>query len=810
MSTVQGVVERITYRNEQSFYTVVRLVEESGTRTQAGQDGQLRGASGRRGEGAVRKGAFTAVGVFLTINCGETMRLTGEWTSHPEYGLQFKMSEYEVLSPATLEGIERYLSSGIIKGIGPATARKIVRRFGLDTLDVLMADPARIAEIEGVGPKKAGTIAQGLQEHREIQDVMVFLRGHGVSPGFATRIFRRYGKRTVEMVRENPYRLAEDVLGIGFRTADKIAQDLGVAPDSPKRIAAHLVHLLNEGVADGHVFVPEEDLIETTGNILEVDPSLARTALGHLERAGTVVIERSPDSSGRPPEEAAEALDGLPEDRAGSEPGPTLVEPSRSLGVVSRAYLPAFYHAEKSAALRLASLVRQHSSPALLASPESFDDEIDAELELFCQELGLTLAPAQESAVRQAVNHGLLVVTGGPGTGKTTIVRAIVGLLERRGMRVMLASPTGRAAQRLREATGREAKTVHRLLEFKFDEAQGLRFGRDDTNPLSTDAVIVDEASMIDLLLMNSLLKALRPGTRLVLVGDVDQLPSVGAGSVLREVIASEAVPVVRLNQVFRQASQSMIVVNAHRINSGSYPIFKTREGDCFFVEEEDAERIALEVKDLVATRVPGFLNCDPTRDIQVLTPIRKGKAGVLQLNVLLQQALNPPSPSKAEMTVRSETFREGDKVMQIRNNYRLPWRGSASEQGVWNGDLGQVTHIDREEGTVVVRFYDGKEVEYDRDDLDDLVLSYACTIHKSQGNEFPVAIIPVIWTMPAMMTRNLLYTALTRARQMAVLVGSKRALWYYIKNREVGRRCTAMAERLRMAVGGTGAWPNL
>lgn len=748
MSSIRGTVERVTYRNEETCYTVAKL----------------------RRDGARAVDALTTVvGVFPFITPGETLKLEGEWVSHPEYGLQFRVSRAETVVPATINGIEKYLGSGLIKGIGPVTAQRLVRHFGLETLGVIEKQPERLTEVDGIGPKKAEVIRRGFAEQKEIQNVMVFLGEYGVSPTYAVKIFKRYGNDAINVVRQNPYRLADEIFGIGFKTADKIANKLGVEPASIARVAAGVRYFLNQRAEDGHVFYPAKELAAEAAKMLDAPEERVGEALEGLGREGVIIRE------------------GM------------------------RVYLAPFYHCERGVAERLGRLARVVPRPLRV----DLGRELSGLGDRAGGGVGIALAPGQRRAVETAIGRGVVVLTGGPGTGKTTTVRCIIRIFEAHGLKVLLAAPTGRAAKRLSEATGREAKTLHRLLEVGFG-ATGIEFGRNEVNPLDADAVIVDEVSMVDIVLMYDFLKAIRPGTRLILVGDADQLPSVGPGNVLRDIIESGVVAVVKLQEIFRQARDSMIIVNAHRVNRGEFPLLNNRRatggedgaqgrpGDFFFIEEGDPERVAETVVGLVARRIPGYLRCHPIEDIQVITPMRRTVTGVDNLNTALREALNPPAPGKVEIRHGMSVLREGDKVMQIRNNYN---------KMVFNGDIGRVEHIDEEDRVVVVAYPDSeggrggaggaRRVEYEQHELDELVLAYAISVHKSQGGEYPVVVMPVTTQHYMMLQRNLLYTGITRAKRLVALVGTKKAIAIAVKNTRTDSRYTALAEALQASCKG-------
>lgn len=718
MPVIEGTIERITFHNEGSGFTVARLKEDSGR-------------------------IHTVVGEVPQVAVGETMRVSGEWETHPDYGPQLKVSSFERLAPASLAGIEKYLGSGLIKGIGPQTAHRIVKTFGLAALEIIQNRPERLLEVEGIGDKKAESICRAVAEQREIQDVMVFLQGHGVSQGYAARIYKQYGRKAVQVVSENPYRLADDVFGIGFKTADKIARATGIPNDSLERVIAGVEYQLSEMSAEGHVYACEDEFVAAAAAMLEVPGEIVLRAIPALEEKRSVF--RVSGAEGR------------------------LI------------YLAPFYYAECGVAERLLRLARPLILPGA-ADPETLLEEVQ-------KASRLRLASEQVEAVSTALRFGVTVITGGPGTGKTTTLRVLLDLLNTARQRVVMAAPTGRAAKRMAEATGHEAKTLHRLLEFSY-ESGSFRYGRNEERPLDADVIVVDEVSMVDLLLMYNLLKAVPPGARLVLVGDADQLPAVGAGNVLRDVIASGAVPVVRLKIVFRQGEQSYIALNAQRIKDGTLPITSKEAPDFFFVEEPDPEKAVQTIIDLVARRLPRFLHCDPIEHIQVLTPMRRTITGVENLNPLLQNALNG-NPSGHEVLFAGTAFRAGDKVMQIRNNY---------QRMVFNGDVGRIVAIDAEEREIRVLFPDpvqDRTVAYDFAELDELVLSFAVSVHKSQGSEYPVVVMPVTTQHYVMLQRNLLYTAITRAKRMVVLVGTKKALGIAVRNNRIEERRSLLAGRL-------------
>ncbi|MEU9419567.1 ATP-dependent RecD-like DNA helicase [Streptomyces sp. NPDC048272] len=735
-AVVEGVLERITYANEESGYTIARV--DTG-----------------RGSGDL----LTVVGSLLGAQPGESLRMEGRWGSHPQYGRQFSVENYSTILPATIQGIRRYLGSGLIKGIGPKIADRIVEHFGLDTLDVIEEAPERLIEVPGLGPKRTKLIGAAWEEQKAIKEVMVFLQGVGVSTSIAVRIYKKYGDASISVVRNQPYRLAADVWGIGFLTADRIAQAVGIPHDSPERVKAGLQYALSQSTDQGHCFLPEERLIADGVKLLQVDTGLVIDCLAELAADPEgVVREPVPDPQGGPP--------------------------------LTAVYLVPFHRAE----LSLVGQVRRLLHAEEDRMPGFRDVDWEKALDWLAGRTGAKLAPEQREAVQLALTRRVAVLTGGPGCGKSFTVRSIVELARAKKAKVLLAAPTGRAAKRLSELTGAEASTVHRLLELK----PGGDAAYDRERPLDADLVVVDEASMLDLLLANKLVKAVAPGAHLLLVGDVDQLPSVGAGEVLRDLLAEGGpVPAVRLTRIFRQAQQSGVVTNAHRINTGVPPLTDGLP-DFFLFPEEDTEEAGRLTVDVAARRIPARFGLDPRRDIQVLAPMHRGPAGAGNLNALLQQAITPARPDLPEKRFGGRVFRVGDKVTQIRNNYE---KGA---NGVFNGTVGVVTALDLDEQKLTVRTEEDEEVGYEFSELDELAHAYAVTIHRSQGSEYPAVVIPVTTGAWMMLQRNLLYTAVTRAKKLVVLVGSRKALGQAVRTVSAGRRYTAVAPRLsgRIPVG--------
>ncbi len=704
MLKIRCVVEHITYQNAENGYSIMKV--------------NVKGY----------KDLVTLVGSLLDVPVGSVLLCDGDWKVDKKYGSQFVVQSWEEVMPATIYGIEKYLGSGLVKGIGPKFAKLIVSKFGLETIDVIETDIERLHEVAGIGKVRVEKIRESWEKQKDIKNVMLFLQGYGVSTAYAAKIYRQYGKESIEKVKGNPYRLADDIWGIGFKTADGIANKMGYEKNDLRRCCSGLLYTLNQLSNEGHVYAEEEQLVKAAITLLEADEENIRQAMADMIREEKLMMEQ-------------EAI-----------------------------YLPPFYHSECGTAKRLLTLMN--------ASDNGKHPKFD--LKAIEKETGIEYDEVQIAAIRQAVDSKVMVLTGGPGTGKTTTTQGIIAALKTAGLQILLAAPTGRAAKRMSEATGMEAKTIHRLLEF--NPADGYK--RNDENPLEGDALIVDECSMIDIILMNNLMKAIPLGMRLVFVGDIDQLPSVGAGNVLRDIIDSQKIPIIRLTRIFRQAQSSRIVMSAHAINRGTFPdLSNGKDTDFFFIKNDDAEQVATNIVQLVKSRLPKAYSM-PTNKIQVLTPMQRGVVGASNLNIVLQETINP---SKIGLNRGGYSFRQGDRVMQIRNNY---------DKNVFNGDLGYIQAVDMEERTLMVDF-DGTPVEYEVSELDELTLAYATTIHKSQGSEYPIVVMPVLMNHYVMLQRNLIYTGITRAKKICVLIGSTKALAYAIHNMTVLKRNTKLKERL-------------
>jgi len=722
LTHLKGQIERITYTNEENGYSVVKL--------------KVYG----------RTDLINAVGNMMAPTPGEILELKGEWSSHPKFGEQFKITHYKTEVPATVYGIQKYLGSGLIKGIGPVMAKRIVAAFGESTLDLIETDADSLLTVAGIGKKRIAMIKTAWEEQKEIREVMLFLQTHGVSSGYATKIFKQYGDQSIQVVQENPYRLATDIFGIGFVTADGIAEKLGFDKQCQVRAEAGILYILHQLADEGHVYFPYEPLVQKCQEMLEINRELIRQAISANVLAGRIVLEDLNDDS------------------------ETFLENNKGV------FLKKFHVSETGIAARLKRLLK---APKAIRA-------IDAEkaVEWVQKRLSIGLAENQVEAIKEAAQKKVLVVTGGPGTGKTTIINAILKIFSPLNIRIQLAAPTGRAAKRMSEATGHEARTLHRLLEYSMKKGG---FQKDQKHPLPCDILIVDEASMIDTILMHHLLKAIPLQATFILVGDIHQLPSVGAGNVLKDIMASAAIPVVVLDKIFRQARESRIIVNAHRINGGKMPLRQNpgEKSDFFFIEQEDPEQVLNTILDLAGKRVPDYFGFDPMNDIQVLTPMHRGVVGAGNLNLALQSRLNQNTQG---IERGNRTFRVGDKVMQIKNNY---------DKEVFNGDMGRIVRLESETREVIISF-EGRELPYDFTDLDEVILAYAVSIHKSQGSEYPAVIIPVLIQHYILLQRNLIYTAVTRGKKLVILVGTRKALAIGIGNDKTLKRYTLLEKRLQ------------
>lgn len=734
METVTGYVEHIVFRNEDNGYTVFHLNNE---------DGEI-----------------TCVGNFNYITEGELLELRGEYVMHSTYGLQLSVSSSEVKEPEDLMSIERYLGSGAIKGLGAALAGRIVRRFKEDTFRIIEEEPERLAEIKGISERKAREIAEQIEGKKDVRKAMIYLQKYGISTALAAKIYKKYGQKVYHILEENPYRLADDVQGVGFKTADEIAMRIGIHTDSDYRIRSGIFYALLQGIAEGHIYLPEEVLLRRASTLLEVEISDIQKYLADLSIEKKIVLKQTEQ------------------------------------GI--RVYPSNYYYMELNTAKMLHDL-NVHA--------ETDITYVRKRLQLIEQDAELSLDEMQRQAVIESVKHGILILTGGPGTGKTTTINAMIHYFESQGLDIFLAAPTGRAAKRMTEATGYEAQTIHRLLEVNGnpeDNNERSGFARNEENPLETDIIIIDEVSMVDLPLMHALLRAVIPGTRVIFVGDGNQLPSVGPGSVLKDLLRSECFPTVRLTKIFRQATESDIVMNAHKINRGEPVVLDNKSRDFFFLKRQDANVIISVVITLLQKKLPKYVDAE-TYDIQVLTPMRKGLLGVERLNRILQEYLNPPDRKKTEKEYGDKLFREGDKVMQIKNNYQLEWEiatkyGLVVDKGVgvFNGDMGIITNINTYNETMEVEYDEKRKVTYSFQLLDELELAYAITIHKAQGSEYPAVVIPLLPGPRQLYHRNLLYTAVTRAKKCVTLVGSEDTFYEMIQNANEQNRYTSLSERIQ------------
>ncbi|MGL4760056.1 MAG: SF1B family DNA helicase RecD2 [Sarcina sp.] len=737
MEELKGIVESIVFKSEDTGYTVLKFRE--GTQV------------------------HTAVGSVPHIKEGQNLKLQGSWAAHPQFGRQFKIEECEEILPTSREGIERYLASGVIHGIGPVTAKKIISKFGEKTLEILDNDIQKLKMVEGIGKKKLEIIIESYNEQKELKNISIFFQEHGISMNQTLKIYKKYGNIAIDVVKENPYVLCDEIAGIGFKTADKIAQSIGIKETSAFRIQSGLKYLINNFCGAGNTYMPREELIKEAVETLNVEKKIIEENIVNASLDNRIKVEMLDEHEG--------------------------------------VFTIPHYYSELGITNKILTLA--------IANFQSINVDIEDLISRFEQFNEITFASSQREAILGAFNNGIEIITGGPGTGKTTIIKAIIDIFEQCKMKVVLAAPTGRAAKRMSESTGREAKTIHRLLDMVVADSEEEKvFQKMDSEPIDADVVIVDEASMIDVALMNNLLKSIKVGTRLIIVGDIDQLPSVGPGNVLSDLIDANFTKVVRLGEIFRQGKESMIVVNAHKINKGEMPLLNEKGKDFFFVREEMQDRMIDTIVDLVNRRLPKFNGkWDKYKDIQILAPMKKGNLGVMNLNQELQKVLNEKKTYKQEKVFRDITFREGDKIMQIKNNYSLKWTringfGDNEGEGVFNGDMGFIESIDNEGKTLAVIFDDERRVVYDFAFLDELELAYAITIHKSQGSEFPVVIIPVYMGAPFLMNRNLLYTGITRAKQMVVVVGVPRALKFMVDNTRSMDRHSSLKWRIKEIIG--------
>ncbi|GAA0088711.1 SF1B family DNA helicase RecD2 [Clostridium perfringens] len=736
MEALNGIVESIVFKSSDTGYTVIKFRENNII--------------------------HTAVGVLPHVKEGQNLKITGSWVNHSQFGKQFKVEECEEILPTSKDGIEKYLSSGIIQGIGPVTAKKIVNKFGEDTLNILDNNIERLKEIEGIGKKKLETIIESYREQRELKNITIFLQTHGLSVNQCLKIYKKYGAGSVDTVKNNPYILCDEISGIGFKTSDKIARSLGIEIDSPFRIQSGIRYVINEFCANGHTFMPKDELIKEASNVLTVSGDIIEENIKNAALDRKIKLEKVNDKEG--------------------------------------VFTIPNYYCELGITNRILTLA--------ISNFQDISVDVDHLILQFEKKNNITFAESQKDAIISAFQNGIEIITGGPGTGKTTIIKCIIEIFETCGLKVLLGAPTGRAAKRMSESTGKEATTIHRMLDMGvFEKEESVFVTNAEEHSLEADVVIIDEASMIDITLMNALLKSIKVGTRLIIVGDVDQLPSVGAGNVLNDFIESGFTKVVRLKEIFRQGKESMIVVNAHKINKGEMPKLNEKGTDFFFIRNDIQEGILNTIIDLINTRLPKFnSNWDKLKSIQVLVPMKKGVLGVTNLNERIQNVLNPKAPYKKEKEFRSMVFREGDKVMQIKNNYSLKWtriagKGDHEGLGVFNGDMGFIESIDLEGKKLSIIFDDERRVIYDFMYLDELDLAYAITIHKSQGSEFPVVIIPAYMGAPLLMNRNLLYTGITRAKEMVVVVGIPKALKYMVDNTRSMERYSSLNWRIKEVI---------
>ncbi|MDN9859101.1 ATP-dependent RecD-like DNA helicase [Clostridioides difficile] len=728
MEKLEGMISEIVFKNEDNGYTIAHLVNENDE--------------------------IVVVGCMPTLAIGESIEVEGKWVNHKIYGTQFEVNSFMPVTPSSLEGIYVYLSSGMIHGIGEKMAKRIIDKFGVDTLEVIQNSPEKLQEVEGIGSKKVKQIVKSYEEDRELRNIIIQLSPFGITPNYCLKIYKKYKSSAIEVINKNPYQLAEDIRGIGFKVADSIASKIGIDKNSKDRICQGILYTLNKSLSNGHTYLPEHVLIQDSEKLLELNGEIIKECVMMLVYNQKIHIEKVNNEN--------------------------LI------------YLMPYYLAENGVCSQIVKL-----------SQYEFEDlkiDIDNEINVLEEDKKIKLAEKQILAVKESVNSGVLIITGGPGTGKTTTINAIIEIFENNGKSVTLAAPTGRAAKRMSETSNKEAKTIHRLLEMGFSTDDDLTFFKDEEDPINSDVIIVDEVSMVDIILMYNLLRAIKLGTRVILVGDSDQLPSVGAGNVLKDMINSNIINVVKLNEIFRQAQESMIIVNAHKINNGEPLYLNTKGKDFFFIRKSTNEEILNEIIGLVNERLPKFYKVDKLKDIQVLSSMRKGELGVTNLNIELQKYLNKKEKFKVEESFSKRLFRVGDKVMQVKNNYTKKWETEdqkESGEGIYNGDIGYVYHIDKDKKTIYILFDQTKIVSYLYDELDEIDHSFCTTIHKSQGSEFPVVVLPIAWAPPMLLSRNLLYTAVTRAKKLVVLVGDVKYLEYMIKNNRVNQRYSNLGYKL-------------
>ncbi|MDY6642373.1 ATP-dependent RecD-like DNA helicase [Clostridioides difficile] len=728
MEKLEGMISEIVFKNEDNGYTIAHLVNENDE--------------------------IVVVGCMPTLAIGESIEVEGKWVNHKIYGTQFEVNSFMPVTPSSLEGIYVYLSSGMIHGIGEKMAKRIIDKFGVDTLEVIQNSPEKLQEVEGIGSKKVKQIVKSYEEDRELRNIIIQLSPFGITPNYCLKIYKKYKSSAIEVINKNPYQLAEDIRGIGFKVADSIASKIGIDKNSKDRICQGILYTLNKSLSNGHTYLPEHVLIQDSEKLLELNGEILKECVMMLVYNQKIHIEKVNNEN--------------------------LI------------YLMPYYLAENGVCSQIVKL-----------SQYEFEDlkiDIDNEINVLEEDKKIKLAEKQILAVKESVNSGVLIITGGPGTGKTTTINAIIDIFENNGKSVTLAAPTGRAAKRMSETSNKEAKTIHRLLEMGFSTDDDLTFFKDEEDPINSDVIIVDEVSMVDIILIYNLLRAIKLGTRVILVGDSDQLPSVGAGNVLKDMINSNIINVVKLNEIFRQAQESMIIVNAHKINNGEPLYLNTKGKDFFFIRKSTNEEILNEIIGLVNERLPKFYKVDKLKDIQVLSSMRKGELGVTNLNIELQKYLNKKEKFKVEESFSKRLFRVGDKVMQVKNNYTKKWETEdqkESGEGIYNGDIGYVYHIDKDKKTIYILFDQTKIVSYLYDELDEIDHSFCTTIHKSQGSEFPVVVLPIAWAPPMLLSRNLLYTAVTRAKKLVVLVGDVKYLEYMIKNNRVNQRYSNLGYKL-------------